>query len=85
MDWNELPEKDKKAGKVKKLPPMKVAGKECESFQVSGTTFAGWEGICLFMKTEASSISTVIKAIKLEENVSVPGKKFLVPAGFQLQ
>jgi len=85
VDWNEFSEKDKKAGKVKKLPSMNVAGKECESYQLSGTTFAGWKGICLFMKTESSSITAVTKASKLEENVNVPAEKFLVPAGFQLQ
>jgi hypothetical protein len=45
FDWNEISDKDKKAGKAKRLPNVTVAGKTCQSFEYSDggatTKFAG--------------------------------------------
>jgi len=89
FNWNEISEKDKKSGKAKQLPGLTIAGKKCESFEYSdgGTTtkYAGWGNICLMIDLTSKSVSSVTKAVKLEENAKVSGDKFAVPAGFALK
>jgi len=88
-DWNEVPESHKREGDAKKLANMIIAGKNCESFQQSdsGTTtkFAGWNHICLFTEQTSRGMNSVSKAVKIEENVSVPAEKFKVPDGFRIK
>ena len=88
-DWNEVSERDKKAGKAKQLPRMTVAGKQCDAFQVvssSGTTtFAGWNHICLLTELTSKNMSSVAKAVSIQENAKVSPDKFKVPAGYQLK
>jgi hypothetical protein len=89
FDWNEISDKDKKSGKAKQLPALTIAGKKCESFEYSdgGTTtkYAGWSNICLMIDLTSKSVSSMTKAMKLEENAKVPADKFVVPAGFALK
>jgi hypothetical protein len=89
FNWNEISDKDKKSGKAKQLPGLTVAGKKCESFQYSdgGTTtkYAGWGNICLLIDLASKNVSSITKAVKLEENAKVSGDKFAVPAGFTLK
>ncbi len=85
FDWNEVSAKDKKDGTAKKLPDMTVAGKTCQAFQVKNTTFAGWSGITLLTEMKSKSMSSVSKAVKVEENAKVPAAKFAVPAGYAVQ
>ena len=85
FDWNEISDKDKKAGKAKQLPDMTVAGKTCQSFEYSDTKFAGWSGICLLTETKTKDMSTLAKALKIEENVKVPAEKFAVPSGYAVE
>jgi hypothetical protein len=81
FDWNEISDKDKKAGKAKKLPNITVAGKACQSFEYSDTKFAGWSGICLLTETKTKDMSTLTRALKIEENAKVPAEKFTLPSG----
>ena len=89
FNWNDISDKDKKSGKAKQLPGVTVAGKKCEAFEYSdgGTTtkYAGWGNICLMIDLTSKNMSSVTKAVKLEENAKVPGDKFVVPAGFELK
>jgi hypothetical protein len=89
FNWNEISDKDKKSGKAKQLPGVTIAGKKCESFEYSdgGTTtkYAGWSNICLMIDLTSKTVSSMTKAVKLEENAKVSADKFAVPAGFTLK
>jgi len=89
FDWNEVSEKDKQAGKYKKVPNVTVAGKICEAFELNDetgrTTFAGWSHITLLVDLTAGKMKTTTKAVKIEENAKVPIEKFKIPAGFALK
>jgi hypothetical protein len=89
FNWNDISDKDKKSGKAKQLPGLTVAGKKCESFEYSdgGTTtkYAGWGNICLMIDLTSKTVSSMTKAVKLEENAKVSGDKFAVPDGFALK
>jgi VCBS repeat-containing protein len=79
-------QQDVASGKVKKAPPMTVAGKECEVIQANKTLYAGWKKVMVYMQSDTSSmVKTTMKASKIEENASVPASKFQVPAGYKLQ
>ncbi len=83
-------QKDRDSGKVKKIAPMLVAGKQCEAIETndgSGTVtqYAGWKKIMVYMKSSSASITTTIKATKIKENVAVPAAKFQVPAGYAVK
>ncbi|MEO8168535.1 MAG: hypothetical protein ABI623_09820 [bacterium] len=89
FDWNEISANDKKAGKAKQVGDMKVAEKPCKAYEYSSggntTTFAGWNGITLLTDLKSKSISSVSRAVKIEENAKVPASKFAVPAGYALK
>jgi hypothetical protein len=89
FDWNEISQKDKDAHKAKKLANTTVAGKDCESFQLDsnfGTSvYAGWKNIALLTSVKNKTMTTTVKAKKIEENVTVPAEKFKVPAGYTLK
>ena len=83
-------QKDRDSGKVKKIAPLLVAGKQCEAIETndgSGTVtqYAGWKKIMVYMKSSSASTTTTIKATKIEENVAVPAAKFQVPAGYAIK
>ncbi len=86
LDWNEVSDRDKKQGKARMLPPMTVAGKKCEAYelQTGGTTsrFAGFGKVTLYTEVTSTSMKTVSKAVKLEENAPVPSDALQVPAGY---
>lgn len=82
--------KDRDSGKVKKIAPMTIAGKSCETFEMNPgtgtiTRFAGWKGVMVYMQSAAKAMTTTITAEKIEENIAVPQDKFKVPAGYKLQ
>ena len=89
FDWNEVSNKDKKAGKAKLVPDMTVAGKVCQAFEHSDrgntTTFAGWSGITLLTEMKSRRMTSVSRAVKIEENAKVPATKFAVPAGYAVK
>ncbi|MGB2868789.1 MAG: hypothetical protein WBD36_10075 [Bacteroidota bacterium] len=89
FDWSEISGKDKKAGKAKQLGKVTVAGKECESYELTdrGTTtrFAGWGHLCLLTDLTTKDMHTVTKAVTLEETATVPAEKFAVPSGFKME
>jgi hypothetical protein len=89
FNWNDISDKDKKAGKAKQLPGLYIAGKQCDSFQYSDdgstTKYAGWSRICLLTDLTSKDIHSVTKAVKVEENAKVSADKFAVPAGFAMK
>jgi len=89
FDWNDISEKDKTSGKAKKLPNVTVAGKNCESYMVGSSTdktvYAGWGHVCLMIDVSSSTMRSLIKAVKFEENAKVPPEKFAVPAGYKMK
>lgn len=88
FDWDEISKADKEY-KVKKLANITVAGKDCQSYSLGSgnfpTTFAGWNNICLYQETKSQYGTIVMKAVKVEENASVPAEKFQVPSGFAIK
>lgn len=85
FDWNEISDRDKKAGKAKKLPSMKVAGKTCDAFELkegeNTSRFAGSGKITLYSEV-AGGMKTVATAVKLEENAAIPAAALRIPAGY---
>jgi hypothetical protein len=74
------------SGKVKKISPMTLAGQTCEMIQVNSkggapTIYGGWHQVLVYMKS-GGTVSTLIKAVKLEPNAAVPKEKFEIPAGY---
>ncbi len=86
FDWNEMSSKDVQSGKAKKRPNVKIAGKDCESFQLQTSyglaVYAGWKKITLLTSVDNKGMKSAVTAVKLEENVPVPPAKFIVPAGY---
>ncbi|MBK7260198.1 MAG: hypothetical protein IPI01_20810 [Ignavibacteriae bacterium] len=89
FDWGEVPAKDKQAGKAKQLPARTIAGKECQSYEVTSgsvvSTFAGWQGVTLFHELKRENMTVTTRAVKFDEKVAVPAAKFAVPAGFTVK
>jgi outer membrane lipoprotein-sorting protein len=87
--WDEISAKDKKEGKAKQMPKMVVAGKTCDVFQIldksSTTTFAGWNHIVLYSDVAGKTLTSVQKAVKIEENVPVSPQKFQVPSDYTVK
>lgn len=85
--WDEVSKEDQAKGK--KLANMNVAGKDCEAFSIdlgtSVTVYAGWQSICLYLKTSTGGTDAVIQATKVEENVDIPASKFQVPSDYQIK
>ena len=86
FDWNEMSPKDIQSGKAKKRPNVKIAGKDCESFQLETAyglaVYAGWKKITLLTSVDNKGMKSAVTAVKVEENVPVPATKFAVPAGY---
>jgi outer membrane lipoprotein-sorting protein len=83
-------EKDRQEGKIKKMPAMSIAGKNCESFgsddgKGTVTVYGGWNKILMYMHVKSKSVETIQKANKVEENAKVSEDKFKIPAGFTVQ
>jgi len=89
FSWDEVSPADKQSGKAKKLAPVTIAGKNCESFQTtsgsSTTTFAGWNHITLLTDLSSGGMRSTVKAVKIEENARVPAEKFAVPKGYAVK
>lgn len=89
FDWNEISDRDKKAGKAKQLPNMTVAGKTCQSFEYcdggTSTKFAGWSGICLLTEMKTKDVNSLTEAPKIEENAKVPAEKFALRSEYAVE
>jgi hypothetical protein len=89
VDWAEVPAKDKQAGKAKQLPARTIAGKECQSYEVTSgdavSTFAGWQGVMLFHELKRPNMTVTAKATKFDEKATVSASRFAVPAGFTVK
>lgn len=91
VEWSEFgTEKDRQSGKYKKLPPKKVAGKNCEMFEHNDgkgniTQYGGWNKILLFMDLKTKSVQSIQQALKVEENVKVPTEKFMTPKEYKVE
>jgi hypothetical protein len=81
--------KDIKAGMVKKIAPMTIAGQTCEVIAVTRGAqvdfYGGWNHALVYLKTASDVSTTEIKAIKLEANAKIPAEKFQVPQGYVVQ
>jgi hypothetical protein len=88
FDWNEVSKGDKKY-KPTKLGNRNVAGKDCEAFSLETgmgpTTYAGWKNICLSLETKSQYGPITMKALKVEDNVTISAEKFQVPKGFTMK
>jgi hypothetical protein len=84
--WDEVAEVDKKEGKARKLEPMTIAGKDCETFLVKtangDVTYSGWKNVLFFMGLDGKTLKMSTKAVKFDENSPVPQSKFTVPSGY---
>lgn len=91
VEWSEFgTEKDRQAGKYKKLPEMTIAAKKCDMFEYNDgkgtvTKYGGWNKILLYMDMQTKNLQSTQKALKVEENVKVPPEKFQVPAGYRTE
>lgn len=88
VDFNEISQEDKDAGKAKKLNEETILGKTCEvySYETNGikSKYAGWNNICLLSEAVMGETKTIVKATKIEE-VDVPADKFTIPADYKVQ
>jgi hypothetical protein len=91
VEWTEFgTEKDRQSGKIKKMPAMSIAGKNCGSFgsddgKGTVTVYGGWNKVLMYLHVKTKSVETVQKAVKVEENVKVSEEKFKIPAGYAVQ
>jgi hypothetical protein len=91
VEWTEFgTEKDRQSGKIKKMPAMSIAGKNCESFESNDgkgtvTRYGGWNKILMYLHVKTKSVESVQKAVKVEENAKVSEEKFKIPAGYAVQ
>jgi len=91
VEWTEFgTEADRKSGKYKKLPPKKIADKNCEMFEYNDgkgtiTQYGGWNKILLYMDMKMKDMETIQRALKVEENVKVPAEKFEIPKGYKIE
>ena len=91
VEWTEFgTEADRKSGKYKKLPPRKIADKNCEMFEYNNgkgtiTQYGGWNKILLYMDVKMKDMETIQRALKVEENVKVPAEKFEIPNGYKIE
>ena len=91
VEWSEFgTEKDRQSGKIKKMPAMSIAGKNCESFKSNDgkgtvTRYRGWNKILMYLNVKTKSVETIQKAVKVEENAKVSEEKFKIPAGYAVQ
>jgi len=91
VEWTEFgTEADRKSGKYKKLPPKKIADKNCEMFEYNNgkgtiTQYGGWNKILLYMDVKMEDMETIQRALKVEENVKVPAEKFEIPKGYKIE
>ena len=88
MSWNDVSSDDKKAGKAKQLPNITIAGKTCESFvYVSAqdtTTYAVWNHVQMMIDMKSKQVTTLKKAVTVDEKTAVSADKFKVPAGYTI-
>jgi hypothetical protein len=89
LDWNDISSADKKAGNAKQLPNMTIAGKTCEAFVAnvagSSTTYANWNHILMMIDMKSKDVTTLKKAVTVDEKTAVSADKFKVPAGYTLK
>lgn len=91
VEWTEFgTEKDRQAGKIKKISAMTIAGKKCEAFESNDgkgtvTRYGGWNKILMYLSVKTKSVESLQKAVKVEENVKVSEDKFKIPAGYTVQ
>jgi hypothetical protein len=89
ISWNDVSSDDKKSGKAKQLPNATIAGKSCESFvaglEGSTTTYASWNHIQMMIDMKSKDVTTLKKAVSVDEKTAVPADKFKVPAGYTVK
>lgn len=83
VNFNGIPEADRKSGNAKKLPDEIILGKTCETYtyEKAKAKYAGWKGILFLLETNTGSLESKQKAIQFEET-SVGPDKFTVPGDY---
>ena len=88
-DWAVASDKAEAERHAKKIANMTIAGKNCDAFQTTQKeticTYAGWNHILLSFEISGRGSRSITRAVKIEENVQVPGEKFKIPAGYTVQ
>jgi hypothetical protein len=86
FDWEALPVNEKAEGHIRKLPAMTMAGKQCEAFErvISGgvVKYAGADHILMYCERNVNGENWVMKAVSFDQAKTVPGWKFVPPAGY---
>lgn len=86
--WDKISEEDVKAGKVRRDPPMTIAGKKCKVFTimtgVATVTYGGWENIILLNKVESPGGKSISEAEKVEI-YPVDESTFKLPKGYAIK
>lgn len=86
--WDIISAEDVNAGKVRKDPPMTIAGKECKVYTimtgVATVTYGGWENIILLNEVESPGGKSISKAEKVEI-FPVDESTFILPKGYAIK
>ena len=86
FDWDALPSNEKAEGRIKRLPPVAIAGKVCDAFEritPDGVIrCAGVNHILLYCERNLKGESWVMRAVTVDTTGSVPAWKFVPPPGY---
>jgi hypothetical protein len=73
----------------KKLPDKKILGKTCQAYSVrdsaAETTFAGWNGVLLYVKVIMKMGESFTQAVDFKENAKIDPALFKVPDGYAVK
>ena len=72
-----------------KLPDMKILGKTCQAYSVrdsaAETTFAGYNGVLLYVKVMMKMGESFTQAVDFKENAKIDPSLFKVPDGYAVK
>ena len=90
MDFSKLTESMMKEMEITQGGHETVLGKKCDVFEMDSKKmgikgrFLVWENIMLKSESEMGTIKVLSMATKMEDNVSVPADKFMVPSDIEI-
>jgi hypothetical protein len=91
IDFTNLSEEITKQMNMKKVGSEDFNGKSCDKFTIDNKdlemkgSFLVWKGIPLKSEVDFSTMKTVMVVKSLQENVSIPSEKFIIPADFTIK
>jgi outer membrane lipoprotein-sorting protein len=86
LNFNQISDEIRKEYNIKEEGEEEVSGKTCRvyslEYKAAGLTgkYYVWKGIALRMETTMKGISMKMKAVKIEENPTIPAEQFALPA-----